>query len=225
VGGAAKPSITQREVDHPTVTLTSGSGVAGALLTGGASRRMGFDKTLVEVGGVPNAQRLAAVLRQVASPLVEVGPGRSGLSTVSEQPPGQGPLVAACAAQEALRAAGHFGAVLLLASDLPFMSAEVLAVIVNWPGGASVVPRVDGHAQPLCARWSAADLSAATLLAAEGERSMRALVRRPGVVFVDEEAWPGSVARHAFADVDTLDDLAGLGLIAPGPQGPGTLKR
>jgi hypothetical protein len=50
---------------------------------------------------------------------------------------------------------------------------------------------------------------------------MRSLVRRPGVVFVDEEAWPSSVARRAFADVDTPDDLAGLGLVCPGAQGPG----
>jgi len=194
------------------VTMTSGSGVAGALLTGGASRRMGFDKTVVEVGGVPNARRLAAVLRQVAGPLVEVGPGRSGLTAVSEHPPGQGPLVAACAAREVLQAAGHSGPILLLASDLPFMTAEVLTVIVTWPGSASVVPRVDGLAQPLCARWSAADLAAAAVLVAEGERSMRLLVRRPGVVFVDQEEWPESVARHA----DTLDDLARLGLAGPG---------
>jgi molybdopterin-guanine dinucleotide biosynthesis protein A len=110
---------------------------------------------------------------------------------------------------------------LLLACNLPFMTAEVLALIVTWPGGASVVPRVGGHAQLLCARWSAADLAAALVLVAEGERSMQALVRRPGVVFVDEEAWPGGVARHAFADVDTLDDLARLGLVGPGAQGPG----
>lgn len=56
--------------------------VGGALLTGGASRRMGFDKALVEVDGLPNALRLARALAEVASPLVEVGPGYSGLEAV-----------------------------------------------------------------------------------------------------------------------------------------------
>ncbi len=192
--------------------MNNGSGVAGALLTGGASRRMGFDKALVEIDGVPNAVRLAVVLRQVASPVVEVGPGLSGLTAVAEQPPGQGPLVATHAAGQALRAMGHSGPVLLLACDLAFITADDLAVLAAWPGPASVVPMADGRPQPLCARWSQEDLEAARLLVEAGERTMKALLRRPGVVFVDQRHWPEAEARHMFADFDTVSDLTALGL-------------
>ena len=68
------------------------SKVAGVLLTGGASRRMGFDKALVEVDGRASAVRLAAVMQEVANPVLEVGPGRSGLPAIAEGPVGQGPF-------------------------------------------------------------------------------------------------------------------------------------
>jgi molybdopterin-guanine dinucleotide biosynthesis protein A len=173
---------------------------------------MGFDKALVEVDGMPSAARLAAVLSEVASLVLEVGPGRSGLTAVAEQPPGRGPLVAACAARRALRAVGHSGPVLLLACDLAFVAAGDLVLLSRWPGPASVVPVVDGRPQPLCARWSPEDLDAASALVRAGERSMKALLHRPGIVFVDEERWPTGRARHVFADFDTPSDLAALGL-------------
>jgi molybdenum cofactor guanylyltransferase len=196
--------------------VSGGPQVAGALLTGGASRRMGFDKALVEVDGVPSAVRLATVLGEVASPVLEVGPGRSGLTAIAEQTPGCGPLVAACAAREALRAMGYFGPVLLLACDLAFVAAGDLVVLCRWPGPASVVPMVGGRPQPLCARWSPEELDAAAVLVQAGERSMKALLRRPGIVFVDEERWPSGKAERVFADFDTRSDLAALGLGGPG---------
>ncbi len=195
--------------------MTDDLKVAGALLTGGASRRMGFDKALVEVNGVPNAVRLAAVLSEVASPVCEVGPGRSGLAVVDEGRGGQGPLVAAGAAWAALRAAGHLGPVLLLACDLAFVTAADLAVLARWPGSASVVPMAAGRPQPLCARWSPEDLGSAGALVQAGERAMKALLRRPGIVFVDEGHWPAGRARRVFADFDTPADLEALGLGQP----------
>nr|MDP9020189.1 NTP transferase domain-containing protein [Actinomycetota bacterium] len=59
-------------------------GVAGLLLTGGASRRMGRDKALLAVHGLPLAQRTAGVLAAVVAPVLEVGPGRSTLPAVQE---------------------------------------------------------------------------------------------------------------------------------------------
>ncbi len=69
----------------------------GILLTGGQSRRMGFDKASMLVGGVACAARVAAVMQAVVADAVEVGPGVSGLRAVREDPPGGGPLVAVCA--------------------------------------------------------------------------------------------------------------------------------
>ncbi len=191
--------------------------VAGLLLTGGASRRMGFDKALLPVDGVPNATRLAAVLGSVPAPICEVGPGVSGLPAVRETPPGAGPLVAICAGNRHLRSVSHNGPVLVLACDLPFMTSEVISELRNWPVEGSVVPMMAGHAQPLCARWSQKDLLAAAAFVEAGERSMKALLGRPGITFPGESDWTAAKKRGAnilrvFADADSPADLAALGL-------------
>jgi molybdopterin-guanine dinucleotide biosynthesis protein A len=73
-------------------------GVAGAVLMGGASRRMGRDKALVEVDGLPMASRVAAALTAAGCrSAVAVGGdaavhARLGLSSVPDRWPGEGPL-------------------------------------------------------------------------------------------------------------------------------------
>jgi molybdenum cofactor guanylyltransferase len=191
---------------------TRACGVAGILLTGGASRRMGFDKARLSIDGVPNAARLAAVLKAVVAPTVEVGPGVSGLPAIQEVPAGAGPLVAMCAGARHLRSTGHDGPVLVLACDLPFMSSDVISELCAWVGDGSVVPVVAGRAQPLCARWSQNDLRAAEDLVVAGERSMRSLLGRRGITFPDESEWRAKQILRAFADADSPADLKALGL-------------
>jgi molybdopterin-guanine dinucleotide biosynthesis protein A len=188
--------------------------LGGILLTGGASTRLGFDKALLKVDGVPNAVRLGTVLSHVADLAVEVGPGRSGLPAVLEEPPGSGPLAAVCAGVRALAARGHSGPALVLACDMPFMDATILKVIASRAGDASIVPLVGGKPQPLCARWSAPDLALACRLAQAGERSMKALLAKAIFATFGPGDWPVWIGDEAFADVDTRADLEGLGLSA-----------
>jgi len=174
---------------------------------------MGFDKAFLPVEGVANGLRLGRALAAVAAPVVEVGPGASGLPAVRESPAGAGPLVAMCAGATRLRGTGHSGPVLVLACDLPLMTSEVLSTLCGWPGEASVVPLVAGRPQLLCARWSQDDLLAAEVLVQAGERSMKGLLARPGIQFPDaKNFYQGPLS--VFADVDTPADLAALGLPA-----------
>lgn len=190
----------------------SAAPVAGILLTGGRSRRMGFDKASIAIDGVPAAVRTARVLSAVAFPVVEVGPGRSGLASVREDPPGSGPLAAIAAGVRSLSEAGHDGAVLVVACDLPLLTEAALGMLAEWPGRSSVVPVVAGHPQPLCARWSGADLGSAAGLVDAGKRSMKALLSRPGIVFLDESSWPRSIEVGVLSDADTPTALDRLGL-------------
>jgi molybdopterin-guanine dinucleotide biosynthesis protein A len=174
---------------------------------------MGFDKTVVSVGGVPCAVRAAGVMMAVLSPVVEVGPGRSSLSAVREEPAGAGPLAAISAGFAHLRERfGFDGAVVVVAGDHPFVNEAALEMLVRFPGRASVVPVVAGRAQPLLARWSSEALLEAASLVAAGERSMHALVARDEVVLLEEADWPAGVEVRAFSDIDTPEDLVNLGL-------------
>jgi molybdenum cofactor guanylyltransferase len=185
-------------------------GVAGLLLTGGTSRRMGFDKSRLTVEGTPMARRVARALAAAAAPVLEVGPGTSGLPTVAESKTGEGPLFAlTCGARE-LRRRGHYRAVLLVACDLPFLSRDGLVELAGWPSDRSVVPAVAGRPQPLCAKWSTEDLDVADRLVARGERSMRALVAAVRPVLLDVEKEMTRLTTAQLVDLDTRDDAQRL---------------
>jgi molybdopterin-guanine dinucleotide biosynthesis protein A len=184
----------------------------GVLLTGGASRRLGTDKALVRSGPETLAARSARVLLAVCPHSVEVGPGHTTLPVVREARPGQGPLAALAAAADATAA----GSVLLLATDLPRVEVPLLRLLADWPGDATVVPVRAGVPQPVCARYGDAALARARVAVERGERSLRALLDDAAVVYVDEDVWGSVAPESVFDDVDTVDDLARLGLQPPG---------
>ncbi len=119
--------------------LASGkSAIVGAVLCGGASRRMGRDKALVEVGSRPMiaraAQALATALEEV---VLASGSGAAypflGLPEVADRHPGAGPL----AGIEAALAWAAPRPVFALACDLPFVGEELVRHLVARVGEGS----------------------------------------------------------------------------------------
>jgi molybdopterin-guanine dinucleotide biosynthesis protein A len=182
--------------------------MAGVLLTGGASRRMGTDKARLVVNGESLAVRSARVLRAACDPVIEVGPGVSGLPAVEEAPRGGGPLVALLAGVGAL---GNPRAVVLLACDLPFVEPVLLRLLVERPGWGTVVPVVDGRFQYACARYGAAAFDEAAASLRHGASSLRGIAGTD-CEYLNESDWGAVVSARAFADVDTPADLERLGL-------------
>lgn len=198
--------------------------VAGLLLTGGASRRMGSAKAALELGGLSLAQRAAGVLTEVCETVLEVGPGYSGLSAIQEDPPLHGPLPALAAGGRELERRGHRGGVLLLAVDMPFVTPFLLSSIAcHADESVCVVPVAGGQPQFLCARYSPTALLAARRLVADGERSMKALLERVPVNWMEEPEWGKVAGVDAFADLDDRDDFALAREAAA--EAPGTLHR
>lgn len=175
---------------------------------------MGRDKASIRlgtpaVGQAPTlAARTARLLSTVCSPVVEVGPGRSGLPAVAEDPPGQGPLAAIAAGWAALTLDGWRGPVVVVATDLPRLTEAMLTWLAGHREERSVVPVSAGRVQPLCARYSPADLDTASRLAASGHLAMRELLETIHPLLVEEQVWaPGAGGAEVLDDVDTPEDL------------------
>jgi molybdenum cofactor guanylyltransferase len=183
--------------------------VAGMLLTGGASRRLGVDKSGLDVGDGPLAERTARLLQSVADPCIEVGRGHSTLPLVADLEPGQGPLAAVMSGWAELKKRSWVGPTLVLATDLPFLSHGLLRWLASHPSRRSLVPCDGRHPQTLCARYRAADLDTACDLYRVGARAMTDLLAAIDPRIAPPEEWQAA-AGHAFAllDVDTPSDLA-----------------
>ena len=196
--------------------MTSAPPVAGLLLTGGASRRLGVDKAALVLDGETLARRAASVLTAVCEPVFEVGPGVTDLAVVDEGRRHRGPLVALSAGGEALRRRGHAGPAIVLAVDLPRVDVSLLALLRDWPGAPTAVPEVDGRLQTACARYGAEALVAAESLVAGGLRRLHDLLDVVEVDRLGPDAWGEVATPETFCDLDTPADAASLGIELPG---------
>jgi len=184
----------------------------GAVLTGGASRRMGRDKALIDIAGRSLAVRTAAALTEAgAGRVVCVGGdlvalAAEGLAVVPDDHPGEGPLGGVLTALH-LAAPGDLVAVLAVDHARPDAAAvhAVVATLAADPSADLVVPLVEGRRQWLHGAWRAERCGAIVAAAfAAGERSIHRGVA--GLRVVDLVG----IEAHAVADLDRPEDLPSL---------------
>lgn len=137
-------------------------GLAGIVLCGGESRRMGRPKASLPIGDETLLGRIVGRVKQAAKPVVVVAsPGQelpelpSDVEVTRDGTAGRGPL------QGMLAGLDHVGsraaAVFIASTDLPFLDAVLirrLTVLCARGGYDIVVPRLDGRFHPLCAVYS-----------------------------------------------------------------------
>ncbi len=196
--------------------------VSGAVLVGGKSRRMGMDKALLTVGGVPIVQRVARALRSVSDDVFLVGRGAEqypwlGLRGTHDLIPDAGPLGGI---HTALRVAG-FPYCVIAACDMPFLSPSLLRHMVRMAEGWDVlVPRVDDHLEPLLAVYSRACLEPIEGMLKSGQLCPLDLYPLVRTRYLESEA----IARldpdfRSFRNLNTPEDLAQAQLAVPaGPH-------
>ncbi len=140
--------------------------VAGFVLVGGQSRRMGQDKALLAWGEGTLVGLVAEKVAASAGNVSLIGDvckyRRFGYPVYPDLHPGCGPLGGLEAALR--QGLGEWN--LLVACDLPRISSDLLDAVVNAarsapPEVACVAPRMaDGEWQPLCAAYHARSLPA-----------------------------------------------------------------
>ena len=188
------------------------SDVAAAILAGGQARRFGGrDKSRLVVGGRTIIVRQLDVLQQVAGEVFIVGPtdGRFadvGVPVHADRVAGGGALGGLVTALEVARA----DRVIVVACDLPFLEASVLARLVELAEGhdAAWVRGARGP-EPLvaCYQRSCRDRLAARLAA--GDRRLSDLASVLALAWLDDaELAALGVTPSALANLNTPDDYA-----------------
>jgi molybdopterin-guanine dinucleotide biosynthesis protein A len=127
--------------------------IVGAVLAGGASRRMGTAKATLELAGRPLLEYpLAAVQGAGLEPVVVAKPDSPlpPLAVPFWEEPAE-PIHPLTGIIAALHAAGD-RPVLTVACDMPFVTAELIADLAAHVTPL-VVPDLDGRLHPLLARW------------------------------------------------------------------------
>lgn len=178
---------------------------------------MGADKTRLEIGGIGVAARAARALAIVARPSLAVGEeAGTGLEAVPD--PRRGPLVAFATGLGALAGRGCRGPVLLVACDLPFVTAALLAHLAHTLGDAdAAVPVLDGRDQPLAACYAPRAAAVACDLVSEGKTAMRDLIAAIETHRLPEEEWAHVASPDVLLDVDTPEDFEAARRILEGP--------
>ena len=100
------------------------------------------------------------------------------------------------------------------ACDMPCLSADGIALLARHRGGArAVVPRWDGHLQPLHALWSRRSLPALEAALAAGQPSLQRLAELVEAVVIEPETWRAvDPVGRAFRNANTPEEAAILGL-------------
>ncbi|HZW25829.1 MAG TPA: molybdenum cofactor guanylyltransferase [Gallionella sp.] len=180
------------------------------ILAGGDSRRMGRDKAMLPLHGKPLLQHVTDSVAQVfPQVIVSVRRPRAGLDLpqVCDVLPDGGPLAGLAAALESTDTPWLFA----VGCDMPFVSPAVIAALARRRAGhQAVVPVVQGHPQPLAAFYARECLTAIRDIHADGgKRSLRALLKRLDVCYVDEaQLREFDPQLRSFFDLDTPEDVA-----------------
>lgn len=184
--------------------------LAAAVLAGGRSSRMGRDKALLRWQGERLIDRQLALLesirpqRRLLSAASGVDYGRPEIETVPDRIAHRGPL----GALEALFARIEATHLLVVAVDMPFLTAGVLAELsARCTPTTGVVPLCDGRPEPLAAIYPRACARRLPELLASGRGAMRDLIE-PAAAAGELHLWPvPAAAWPAFANWNRPDDL------------------
>lgn len=187
----------------------------GLLLAGGRSSRLGRDKASMVLGdrGLSQAAHALGLLRSLCPRTHlslregQVAPaGAEGVPVLRDEPAAEGPLAGILSAFRAVPGSAW----LVVACDLPFVRADLLAQLVECHRSEPSRPFVayaaaaDGLPEPLCAIYGPPAGPILARYAARGEFSPRRIMLEENTPLLD---LPGSEAGALF-NVNTPQDLA-----------------
>ena len=151
--------------------------IEAVVLTGGASRRMGFDKSKLQIAGEESALRIARLLKEIGLKVTIFGP--DGQADVM---PNSGPLAALANYIPKTKW------VFVASCDLPLFDVKIVLELKKWiESYDAALPVIDGRAQPFCGLYSQSAISKAAEFDAIGETRVMKWIDSLNVKFINQE--------------------------------------
>jgi len=174
--------------------------VAGFIMAGGESSRMGVDKGLLEIAGVPMIVRAARLVESVVgAPAVVVGTPEKyralGLRAIADDGPHCGPLGGIATALRASDAEWN----LIVACDLPYLTRKWLEYLLQRARDSdaeavvplNLAPANKRGAEPLCAVYHKGAEQAMRRALERGVRKVTDGLAELRVEVIEPAAWKG----------------------------------
>lgn len=185
----------------------SGTAIAGIVLAGGRSTRMGTDKATLVVDGERMVDRVIRCMHEATiAPIVVSGPFIDGLTpavaTVADDSPAEGPLGGVASAWRSVHELNAAEWIAVLSCDLPNVQSESIAALIGrLDADVDAVVAHDGERpQPLFAIYRSTRVEEMSAAFANGARSIRALAG-------DWEVTEVPMSPALVGDADCPDDL------------------
>jgi molybdopterin-guanine dinucleotide biosynthesis protein A len=181
------------------------------VLAGGRSRRLGIDKSLLEIEGQPLIARTVHSLEPLSDDLIIVAnePARYRFLAlvarfVPDEKRGMGSLMGIYSGLKAAR----YSHALVVACDMPFLNLPLLRFMVSVADGQDVViPRLDELLEPLHSVYGRACLPFMAALLEQGRRKITAFFPEVRVRYVEEQEIDLFDPSHlSFVNVNTPED-------------------
>ncbi len=181
-----------------------------AILAGGRSKRMGSDKALLTIEGIPLLQRVINAAHTLADTRIIISNNPTTHSSFlwslfPDRFPDTGPL-------GGLATALHHATtshLLLLACDMPNLTPSLLQYVVGQPRASHgvIIPEDEKGLQPLCAVYSRSVLPLAEDAIKQGQLSMQKFVGRINARVVNKEKWATHAGtRNPFTNFNTPEE-------------------
>lgn len=190
--------------------------LAGIVLAGGRSSRMGSDKASLVFDGMPLLQRTVDALAAVVDEIVVVrAPGQAlpaatstlPLRVVDDPVAGEGPLQGIATGLAAVAAP----VAIVVGVDMPFLRPALLRLLGERVTAEHrwVLPIAQRRPQPLCSAFARDALPVVLAHLAAGDRAPMAVGADLGFTRLQPEDWAAADPEGwSFIDVDTPEDFA-----------------
>lgn len=187
------------------------SKVTGIILAGGTSSRLGENKALIDVEGMPLVERVNRRLHSVVDKVILVTNtpelfGFLNLPMVGDIYTGLGTLGGVHAGLHAIQ--DPYG--LVVGCDMPFLNPALLRYLIESSVGYDVVmPRINDHHEPLHALYARRCLPTIERGIAAGERRVLLALAGLNIRYIPEvEIVSHDPDRLSFFNINTPEELA-----------------